>query len=146
MSHQAVPLSEIDLWRAETVRVARHLRSRDSRLRIIRKFSDVLERSLEKYVKLKEGGTVTADLEELYNLAYNLAIALRESKTDFRWEQRHDPMKEEADDFKMFYNYLESDQHGRRLQYRMLFGPVYKCMDKSKVLIYKGSLLVPGKK
>jgi hypothetical protein len=128
------------------VRIARHLRTPESKHAIVRDFSNkVLKQDLASFVKLIDPTAAAADMEELYAFAYDLALAIRTSKTEFVWEHKTELKQEDIADFDILFNYCEPDTHGHHLPYKMLFGPVYKYVDEGRVRICKGVLLTPSK-
>lgn len=80
------------------------------------------------------------DLEELYGLAYDLAMIIRESKTVFEWGQQEDPEAiVDAD-----YVVHPSHGHPHRRGAFVVFGPLYTLTDQGSQLIRKGELLIPS--
>ena len=139
-------------WRIQTIKVARLLPSKQGRDydsqdhkyrnpkipdKLFNRLADV-----HRSVSSKNNWPKAyKDLDLLVESAFELALALRSCKTEYKWAQKVSPasIKDADVDRIEGYNTGAKGPKGRIVD--VLFGPVYKIVDSRPVLLCAGTVL-----
>ncbi|KAI4250355.1 MAG: hypothetical protein L6R42_008744, partial [Xanthoria sp. 1 TBL-2021] len=135
----SVPVNEVISWRVQTTNVVRQMKkrmiTRDYRTRV-EKLSDTLltqHKPLHLYRSAEDWRSAKADIRTLCDFAFDLAFSIRCCKTMYEWHQEVPASSINRADVEEFGPPAEPVQ--------VLFGPVYKRVDQTRVLLRKGLML-----
>lgn len=80
-------------------------------------------------------------LDELFQSAHDLALAIRSCKAEFEWKQTVPPALLDEPDITHIdgYNVRDGGPTGRPV--KIMFGPVYKRVDGKLVILRNGTVL-----